>query len=62
MFNLNDWAGVWAITHTHHHLATNHGHERHKSNGKLPVLNVEFAERLMGFPVGWTELELSETP
>lgn len=62
MSNLNDWAGVWAITYTHRHLATKSGHEDHKANGRLPVLNVEFAERLMGFPVGWTELEPSEIP
>ena len=60
MSNLNDWVGVWAIRNSHPHLATKSGHELHKENGNLPVLNAEFMEQFMGFPVGWTELEPSE--
>ena len=56
MCNLNDWVGVWAITYSHPHLSTKIGHEDHKTNGRLPVLSVEFAEQFMGFPMGWTEL------
>lgn len=26
-----------------------------------PVLNPEFVERMMGFPIGWTDLNASET-
>ena len=62
MCNLNDWAGVWAIKNSHPALATKSGHDAYKASHTLPVLNVEFVERHMGFPVEWTELPASEMP
>ena len=33
-----------------------------KHIGECPVLNPQFVEHMMGFPIGWTSLEHSETP
>jgi len=57
IFNLNDIAGLWAVVHTHPHLATLSGHERHKRLGRLPVLTVPFMEILNGIPLEWTALK-----
>jgi hypothetical protein len=35
---------------------------REMPEGPRPQLNPEFVECLMGFPVGWTDCEPSETP
>ena len=32
------------------------------AGAKHPVLNPEFVEALMGFPIGWTAFDRSETP
>ena len=30
--------------------------------GRIGPMNPEYLEYVMGFPIGWTELERSETP
>jgi len=60
--NLNDYAGVWAIRHSHPVLSTRAGHEQFKKGGRLPLLNVGFAEQMSGFPLGWTACDASATP
>lgn len=62
MANLNDRIGVWVIRNFLPDLKTKAGHDAYKATHTLPVVNVEFVERLMGFPAGWTELDASETP
>jgi hypothetical protein len=46
-------------------VAINLSLEETGSNGESPLrlgLNPEFVEAMMGFPIGWTDLNLSETP
>jgi len=66
-----DLQSNYAQNHKHKNLEVVLGKELVEATGESgtlapsstrPVLNPEFVERMMGFPIGWSDLNVSETP